>query len=386
MSTSATGISLPAWKRLSTKTISPDALNILAGAKPPVRAAYSRDIAEKLGSRQVIADIDGSLSHEGIVNSAALSVEEIDAANRHVPPGVFDLLRLDTQGRGKFHAMDESYLRMDRAYARGFSIHANDSPGGPIVGLVKADQESGLLVHHDLIVLGPGVHLVLLRIVEGRGTDLIADNAEVYAGSGSRLEYVTLNRSMKGAFYTAIKQASVAEGASVDWYNIDIGESDVAMSTRSLLVGAHAESRMTGVITGVGESQKDISYETFHAAPDTVTSVMIRAAVLNQAKVIYRALTHIASGSKRAKVEQTEKSILLGEQAKFNGIPSLWIDEDDVVASHSASSGMVDEEALFYLKSRGIPHKEAERLITEGFLSSLLHHRPMSLLQALLPT
>jgi Fe-S cluster assembly protein SufD len=169
----------------------------------------------------------------------------------------------------------------------------------------------------------------------------------------------------------------------VNWYNVDLYEGNTVMSLRSTLAGGGAESRMTGVLIGKGNSQKDVSYETFHDAPDTVTSVMVRAAVLDTAKVIYRALTHIASGSKRAKVEQAEKSILLGEQAKFDGIPSLWIDEDDVAASHSASSGMVDEQALFYLKSRGIPHRQAEKLITDGFIASLLNKAPLDVLSGL---
>ncbi|MCL5278169.1 MAG: SufD family Fe-S cluster assembly protein [Deltaproteobacteria bacterium] len=376
---------LPEWKRLSTKSLGSGTLGLPAGTKGRGHDAYVRDIAQRLGNNRVVCDTDGYLSHDGLANVRTLSVEEIDAVNDRKPSGIFDLLRLDTHGRGKFHSMDESFLRMDRAYAKGFSIHVKSSMEEPIVELVRADRESRLLVHHDLIVLEPGVHLVMLRVVEGRETSMIADNTEVYAGSGSRLEYITVNRSGKGAFYTAIKQARVSERAAVDWYTIDLTESNVATSTRSTLAGAHAESRMTGVFTGRGESQKDISYETFHTAPDTVTSVLVRAAVLDRAKVIYRALTHIASGSKRARVEQTEKSIMLGEQAQFNGIPSLWIDEDDVTASHSASSGMVDEQAMFYMKSRGISHRDAERLITEGFISSLLNREPMSLLNGLQP-
>ena len=72
---------------------------------------------------------------------------------------------------------------------------------------------------------------------------------------------------------------------------------------------------------------------------------------------------------------------MLGEHARFDGIPSLWIDEDDVIASHSASSGMADDQAMFYLKSRGIPHQQAEKLITDGFIASLLNTVPLDLLK-----
>jgi len=253
----------------------------------------------------------------------------------------------------------------------------------PLVEFVKVTQNNAVYVHHDLIILEPGTKLVMLRVIESGDDGMIADNLEAYIGKGAKLEYVTLNKSKKGVFYTAIKRATVAGQGIVNWYNIDLKESHSAISIRSILAEPYAESRMTGVIMGVGESRKDISYETLHNAPDTVTSVLMRAAVLDRAKVIYRALTHIASGSKRSKVEQVGKSIMLGKHAKFNGIPSLWIDEDDVAASHSASSGMVDERTMFYLKSRGISHKQAEKLVTDGFIASLLTKEPINLLSDL---
>ncbi len=378
-----TAIRLPEWKRFNTKFISPEALNLLINGKGAVDHAYIKTVTDKLNSRSIMYNMDGYLAHENIADNPAVSLEEIDVVNNKKPPKLFNLINLDTFNRGKFHAMDESFLQIDKTCAKGFYIHLKNSIKEPLVELIKSGQDNSLLVHHDLIILEPGTHLTILRVVEGSENNMIEDNVEVYAGRDSRLEYITMNRSKNGVFYTAIKQAQVSENAVANWYNIDLDESNAAISTRSMLVGTHAESRMTGVVIGKGGSQKDISYETFHAAPDTVSSVLVRAAVLDKAKVVYRALTHIASGSKRAKVEQAEKSIMLGEQARFNGIPSLWIDEDDVIASHSASSGMVDEETMFYLKSRGIPHKQAEKLITDGFIASLLNKAPMNLLKGL---
>ncbi len=379
-----TGVILPEWKRFNAKFIKPELLTLLNNGNKTQYDTYIKSFGDVLKNKHIIGDIDGYLSEHNDQYKPYFSLSPIDIAKGFdAQQHLSGLTALDTSGRGKFHSMDESFLQLDRMYGKGFYLNLKNTIPEPLVEFIKATQENGILVHHDVIVLEPGTHITLLRIVEGSSGGMISDNVEIYAGRGSSLQYITLNRSKKGVFYTALQRAQVSEGAKVNWYNIDLYESNTAMSIRSMLVGKNSESTMTGVIVGKGESQKDLSYETFHTAPDTVTSVLVRAAVLDTAKVVYRALTHIASGSKRAKVEQAEKSIMLGEHARFDGIPSLWIDEDDVIASHSASSGMVDDQAMFYLKSRGIAHEQAEKLITDGFIASLLDKEPVNLLKGL---
>ena len=379
-----TGVLLPAWKRYTARFIQPEALKFLHNGTRAGFEKYIQSFGEILKNRHVLGNIDGYLSENGERSEPSYDLSTIDLAGGSVPsPKLLGLMKLDTAGRGKFHAMDEAFLQIDRTFGRGFYLHLKDTPAEPVVECIAATEEDGLLVHHDLIILEPDTHSTIVRIVDGAREGMVSDNVEIYAGRGSSADCITLNRSRKDTRYTAVHRAQVAEGARVNWYNVDLYDGNTAMSVRSTLAGNGAESRMVGVLIGKGDSQKDVSYETFHAAPDTVTSVLVRAAVLDTAKVVYRALTHIASGSRRAKVEQAEKSILLGEHARFDGIPSLWIDEDDVAASHSASSGMVDEQALFYLKSRGIPHHQAEKLITDGFIASLLNRTPLDLLQGL---
>ena len=380
----ATGVLLPEWKRFQTQFVQPGMLHLLNDGNKERYEKYVQTYGDVLKGKRSFGNIDGYLSGQNDPTIPGLSLSAIDlATDAGALPQLSGLMKLGTDGRGKFHAMDESFLQLDRLYAKGFYLNFKESIKEPIIELVRASQDDGMLVHHDLIVLEPGTHVTVLRIAEGSSGGMISDNVEIYAGEGSHIEYITLNRSKKGSLYTAVKRARVAEGAAVNWYHVDLYESNTAMSVRSTLAGSRAESRMTGVVVAQGEARKDMSYETFHSAPDTVTSVLVRAAVLDTAKVVYRALTHIASGSKRAKVEQTEKSIMLGEHARFDGIPSLWIDEDDVIASHSASSGMADDQVMFYLKSRGIPHQQAERLVTDGFIASLLNTVPLDLLKGL---
>ena len=377
-------IKLPDWKRFNTGLINRN-LSLLSDEGSSTRYDdYKHLLEQTLKSKFIIGNIDGYLTQDTSQYERYFSLSHIDFRGSKIPHSdVFNLMRLDTFGRGRFYSMDDIFVQVDRSYGKGFYLDLKKTVEEPVVEFIKTTKENGILVNHDFIVVAPDTHITLLRIIEGTGKCMVLDNVEIYVNKGASIDYVTLNRMKDGGFYSAIKRAQVSKQAKVNWYNIDIENSSTAISTRSMLIEHGAESKMTGIIIGKAESQKDISYETFHNAPDTVTSVLVRAALLDKAKVVYRALTHIASGSKRAKVEQAEKSIMLGNEARFDGIPSLWIDEDDVIASHSASSGMVDEQTMFYLKSRGIPHNIAERIITDGFISSLLLKPPVSLLKDL---
>ncbi len=374
-------IVLPQWKRFDTKFINLADLNPASNGSAEAYRDYADHIAKTLNHESVIGNIDGYITRNGSHLNPYVLLDKIDAEKQS--NHLFKLMKLDTDNRGKFHSMDDIFLQIDRSYLNGFSMHVKSSPDKPVVEFVKSTQHNSLMVHHDLIMIEPETNMTLLRIIKTDNTALIFDNVEVYLGKGSTLNYVTLNKSRHDSFYTAIKRAVVGEHARINWYNIDLEAVNTVISTRSMLYAPYGESRMLSVIIGSGDAQKDVSYETFHRAPRTSTSVHVRAAIRDNSRLNYRALTYVAPGAKNSKVEQAEKAITLGNTARFDGIPSLWIDEDEVEASHSASSGSVDEDAMFYIKSRGIPRDEAENLVVQGFISSVLNKEPVSLLSGL---
>jgi hypothetical protein len=89
-------------------------------------------------------------------------------------------------------------------------------------------------------------------------------------------------------------------------------------------------------------------------------------------KIVFRGILDVKRGSKNIVAEEVEHTLILSPEARMDAIPSLWVDENDVTASHSASSSSLDENQLFYIMSRGIDEAEAKRLIVRGIFSDLL--------------
>jgi len=96
-------------------------------------------------------------------------------------------------------------------------------------------------------------------------------------------------------------------------------------------------------------------------------------------KIVFRGILDVKRGSKNIVAEETEHTLILSPNARMDAIPSLWVDENDVTASHSASSSSLDEDELFYLMTRGVDEIEAKKLIVRGVFNELLDELDESL-------
>ena len=95
------------------------------------------------------------------------------------------------------------------------------------------------------------------------------------------------------------------------------------------------------------------------------------------ASSVFNGIGHIKHGGTKSIANQESRVLMLSEHARGDANPILLIDEDDVEAGHAASVGRVDPEQLYYLMSRGISQKEAERLVIHGFLDPVVRELPI---------
>ena len=111
-------------------------------------------------------------------------------------------------------------------------------------------------------------------------------------------------------------------------------------------------------------------------------SLLIKGVFLNQSKFIYQGLIKIEKTGQKSHAYQKNKNLILGEKVFVDSRPFLEILADDVFCTHGSTTGKIDEESIFYLKSRGLDQKKAEELYISGFIQEIidkieLHSRPM---------
>lgn len=138
------------------------------------------------------------------------------------------------------------------------------------------------------------------------------------------------------------------------------------------LIGEGAELNVIGFINGKGSDQFNIETRVRHLAPRTRGHMYIKGIMRDQSKASYSGLIRIEKPAIGADAYLAHHTLLMSKQAGAKSVPSLEIEADDIKAGHSASVGQVDEEAMFYLMSRGMSHDEAKQMLVEGFFEELI--------------
>ena len=135
------------------------------------------------------------------------------------------------------------------------------------------------------------------------------------------------------------------------------------------LVGDGASLKLIGIFLGTGKSSVIFNTNVIHKAPHTKSLTHIRGVFYGSSNFNNDGMVHIAKGAKGADGYFASK-ILLFDDAKGRSVPSLEIDENDLKAGHASTVGRPDNQQLFYLRSRGLSEKEAEKIIVKGFFES----------------
>ncbi len=138
-----------------------------------------------------------------------------------------------------------------------------------------------------------------------------------------------------------------------------------------VLAGENAEVEIIGLVLARGEEQKSLEAYITHAAPNTKSNVNVRAVLKGKSTFAFRGNVKIEKGAKRADAYLRSDALLFDDAKMGDDTPALEILEPDVKAGHAATIGKVDEQMLFYLMSRGLSRKQAEKLLVEGFIEPI---------------
>jgi Fe-S cluster assembly scaffold protein SufB len=138
-----------------------------------------------------------------------------------------------------------------------------------------------------------------------------------------------------------------------------------------VLGGENAAVEVIGLVLGKSDEQKSLETYITHAAANTKSNVNVRAVLKGRATFAFRGNVKIEKGAKGSDAYLRSDALLFDEAKMGDDTPALEILEPDVKAGHAATIGKVDENMLFYLMSRGISRKQAEKLLVEGFIEPI---------------
>jgi len=235
-------------------------------------------------------------------------------------------------------------------------------------------------ISHLLVLVDEGasvtyVHESASPTEEGIDT-MHAGIVEIKVEQAANLKFVELQSWGKHVWNFSHERASVERDAQLDWIFGAIGSHLTKNFTELDLAGQGSTGRMSGFYFTDGKQHLDHDTQQNHFAPNTTSDLLFKGALKGKSRSVWQGMIYVAPGAQKTDGYQANRNLVLDEQARADSIPGLEIMADDVRCTHGATVGKLEEEPLFYLKSRGIPQDEAERLVVEGFFDPIMQRIP----------
>jgi Fe-S cluster assembly protein SufD len=163
----------------------------------------------------------------------------------------------------------------------------------------------------------------------------------------------------------------------MQWANGVMNDSNTIIENDTYLIGDGSYGDTKIVTIGRGKQIQNFTTKTIHYGKRTEGFILKHGVAIEEATSIFNGIGKIEHGASKSDAEQTSRILMLSNKARGDANPILLIDENDVKAGHAASVGKIDELQMYYLMSRGISRREAERLIILGFLAPVIETIPV---------
>jgi Fe-S cluster assembly protein SufD len=225
-----------------------------------------------------------------------------------------------------------------------------------------------------LLVLEQGATLDLLETHAGAAEHQLLANlgVEIVLRAGAKLNHVRLQEEPQSVVHIASLAASVGKDAVYRALYANLGGRLSRIDANVRLAEPGAEAHIRSVTALAGEAISDVTTVIDHAVPHTTSRQLFKGVVGGRARWVAQGRVKVREGAVKADSHQLFKALLLAPRAEADAKPELEIFADDVICGHGTAIGAIDAEALFYLRSRGLPEAEARSLLVRAFLEDVV--------------
>ena len=350
--------------------------------------AYIKDTFEKLGipeaERKFLAGVGAQYESEVIYHSLREDLEKLgvvfldmDGALREYP----DLVKqyfgtIIPYADNKFAALNSA------VWSGGSFVYV---PEGvkvevPLQAYFRINAENMGQFERTLIICAPGsyVHYVEGCTAPTYSTDsLHSAVVEIIVQEGARCRYTTIQNWSKNVYNLVTKRAAAYKDATMEWVDGNLG-SKVTMKYPAVWMmepGARGEV-LSVAFAGDGQHQ-DAGAKMVHAAPHTSSQITSKSISKGTGRSSYRGLVKVHKGAEHVRSSVVCDALLLDETSKTDTYPYMEIEEERVSIGHEATVSKVNDEQIFYLRSRGLSETEAMSMIVNGFIEPIAKELPL---------
>lgn len=363
-----------AWKYTSLVRLDTSGLKLASGSELPVSESEQPsplvDSAIQLNLR------DGRLvAHNGNTPAGLTIMSLADALNNGVH-GLQDLLESlsDKHVKGApghgLSALNSATLES------GVVIHVATGTDAGSLSLLwsnSRDGKSHFVNSRICVILEQGARLELLEQFEATGDNSNTSNIVMQAelGKGAGLQHVRFQQETDETVLITRTEVSQQADSEYNYFGFDLGGGLVRHDLHTTLLGSGAKSGINGAYLLDGNRHVDNHTRVDHKAPGGFSEQYFRGVAGGSGRAVFNTAVCVHPGADETEARQSNANILLSARAEIDTKPELEIYADEVIASHGATVGQLDELAVFYLRTRGLSEYEARQLLTTAFCQSV---------------
>jgi Fe-S cluster assembly protein SufD len=243
--------------------------------------------------------------------------------------------------------------------------------------LVQGDWSA--VFPHTLIIAEDNSRVTLLEhfiSVNPEDRGLACGVNDLVLKPGSKLNYASIQEWSKNFVSVQVNSTIAARDSAALNLAMNFGGKYSRLESISCMVDRGARSDMLAISVARDDQEFDQRTLQDHQKPDTTSDLLYKNALHDRSRTIFSGLIKVEPGAHRTDAYQKVRNLILSDDAEANSMPGLEILADEVRCTHGATSGQVEPEELFYLKSRGIDDLAAKRLIARGFLNEVVDRLP----------
>jgi Fe-S cluster assembly protein SufD len=260
---------------------------------------------------------------------------------------------------------------------------------GPLLLSTAAGGQSDDVLQLTLMTTGSGPTLasprIVVRMAPGSRARLLIDHLDdgahehftnvvldVELGAGAHLTLYRLQRQSERAFHIERIETRVGRDATFVMRDSQLGAALARLDAYVSLDGRAATTEITGVFLADGARHLDSHIHIGHHAIETTSLQDYRGIAANKGRGVFNGKAVVHTGAQKSNARQVNRNLLLTPGAEIDAKPDLEIYADDVQCSHGTTTGQLDPNALFYLRSRGLGEAEARSALTRAFAGAVL--------------
>ncbi|HVO71264.1 MAG TPA: Fe-S cluster assembly protein SufD [Aggregatilineaceae bacterium] len=371
-----------AWRRTDYRHIDWDSAGVLLAPdggkvedipgdnRQPLLGDVQGGMLAFVNDKPVFSEVSEEFSQHGVIftDLRTAAAEHADLVREHL------LTHAVRPGDGKFAALNAAlwthgvFLYVPRGQAVKLPAHSLFFAARP-----------GATLGHILVVLDEGASIDYLH--ETISPDMASDASyvgatELILKDGAILRFVNLQDWGRSMFEFSHQRARVGADGQLDWITGQMGGKLIKAFMEIDLDGKGGWGRMSALYFPDGAQFMDLDTEQNHNAPHTTSDLLFKGVLKDQSRSVWQGMIKAMPGAVKTDGFQANRNMLMSKDARADSIPGLEIKVDDVRCTHASATGYLDEEPIFYLMSRGLPRKEAEKLLVDGFFVPVLDRIP----------